>query len=177
MCLLRNLILEFVLPKKKTVLQITIFRWLILLPCVWMNYFYSAWLPIVGMQYEYSATMPRPQNISLWLRIVHWRILLSALLITKAIRQPRNLTLTWHDNLKDGEQLAALISTLQREQKMAPISAATATLPKTEASVPSCPVCNSKMVWRTARKGKHTGKQFRGSTGFPKCRGTREYSG
>ncbi len=79
--------------------------------------------------------------------------------------------------LVDGEQLAALISTVQREQKMAPVSAATATLPKTEISDPLCPVCNSKMVLRTARKGKNTGKQFWGCSVFPKCRGTIEYSG
>lgn len=77
--------------------------------------------------------------------------------------------------LVDGEQLAALISTVQREQKTAPVSAIPAPLPKTEISDPLCPVCNSKMVLRTARKGKNTGKQFWGCSGFPKCRGTRVY--
>lgn len=38
----------------------------------------------------------------------------------------------------------------------------------------SCPVCNSKMVKRTARKGAYVGQQFWGCSRFPGCRGTRQ---
>jgi len=39
---------------------------------------------------------------------------------------------------------------------------------------PVCPECGSKMVLRTARKGKNAGNQFWGCSTFPRCRGTRD---
>lgn len=79
--------------------------------------------------------------------------------------------------LMDGEQLAELISTVQNTPMMStPLSSKNET--KTGASsVPSCPVCNGTMVLRTARKGKNIGRQFWGCQQFPKCKGTREFSG
>lgn len=38
---------------------------------------------------------------------------------------------------------------------------------------PSCPRCGSRMVRRTARKGRNRGGQFWGCSRFPACRGTR----
>ncbi|PLX70325.1 MAG: hypothetical protein C0602_05810 [Denitrovibrio sp.] len=38
---------------------------------------------------------------------------------------------------------------------------------------PACPICNSKMVKRTAKQGKYAGKNFWGCSQFPNCRGTR----
>lgn len=43
------------------------------------------------------------------------------------------------------------------------------------AKAPACPVCSSKMVLRTARKGPNPGEVFWGCTQFPKCKGTRPY--
>lgn len=40
---------------------------------------------------------------------------------------------------------------------------------------PVCPVCSSKMVLRTAKKGPNPGEMFWGCTQFPKCKGTRTY--
>jgi DNA-binding helix-hairpin-helix protein with protein kinase domain len=40
-------------------------------------------------------------------------------------------------------------------------------------SVPLCPLCNSKMVQRTARRGRNAGHNFWGCSRFPSCRGTR----
>lgn len=37
----------------------------------------------------------------------------------------------------------------------------------------NCPVCNSLMVLRTARKGRNAGNQFWGCSRFPACRATR----
>jgi four helix bundle suffix protein len=40
---------------------------------------------------------------------------------------------------------------------------------------PNCPDCGKAMALRTARQGKRTGSRFWGCTGFPECRGTREF--
>lgn len=77
--------------------------------------------------------------------------------------------------LVDGEQLAQLVAAVQGEPKR-PAASATTQEPEAVSTVPVCPVCNSTMVLRTARKGKNTGQQFWGCSGFPKCRGTREHS-
>jgi restriction system protein len=39
-----------------------------------------------------------------------------------------------------------------------------------------CPLCGSKMVLRTAKKGPNAGEKFWGCPDFPKCRGTEPYS-
>jgi restriction system protein len=43
---------------------------------------------------------------------------------------------------------------------------------KTESAL-NCPVCNSSMVLRTAKRGKNAGSQFWGCPKYPACRGTR----
>ena len=40
---------------------------------------------------------------------------------------------------------------------------------------PSCPVCQSPMKLRTAKKGGNAGAQFWGCSRFPNCRGTRNF--
>ena len=40
---------------------------------------------------------------------------------------------------------------------------------------PDCPACGKDMVLRTARQGKLNGSRFWGCSGFPECRGTREF--
>jgi four helix bundle suffix protein len=37
--------------------------------------------------------------------------------------------------------------------------------------IPSCPKCGKPMALRTAQKGKKTGKQFWGCSGYPECKG------
>jgi restriction system protein len=37
--------------------------------------------------------------------------------------------------------------------------------------IPTCPKCGKPMVLRTAQKGKQTGKQFWGCSGYPECKG------
>jgi len=37
--------------------------------------------------------------------------------------------------------------------------------------IPSCPKCGKPMMLRTAQKGKQTGKQFWGCSGYPECKG------
>ena len=46
--------------------------------------------------------------------------------------------------------------------------------PVITADQPECPVCNSAMVKRTAKKGPNPGSQFWGCSRFPGCRGTRK---
>ncbi|KKO47717.1 endonuclease [Arsukibacterium sp. MJ3] len=43
----------------------------------------------------------------------------------------------------------------------------------TVASAIQCPVCNSDMVLRTAKKGPNAGNQFFGCSRYPSCRGTK----
>ena len=43
----------------------------------------------------------------------------------------------------------------------------------TDPGIPACPVCGSRMVRRTARKGANAGKAFWGCERYPGCRGTR----
>ena len=42
-----------------------------------------------------------------------------------------------------------------------------------ERQLPNCPRCGSKMIRRTARKGRNAGNDFWGCRSFPKCRGSR----
>jgi four helix bundle suffix protein len=37
--------------------------------------------------------------------------------------------------------------------------------------IPACPQCGSPMVLRTAKAGKHAGKQFWGCSTYPDCKG------
>lgn len=39
-----------------------------------------------------------------------------------------------------------------------------------------CPICGSKMILRTAKKGPKAGEKFWGCSAFPKCRATKPYS-
>lgn len=41
-------------------------------------------------------------------------------------------------------------------------------------SIPKCPQCGKAMALRTAKAGKHSGRQFWGCTGYPECRGSAE---
>lgn len=43
----------------------------------------------------------------------------------------------------------------------------------TTASVPACPVCQSAMVKRTAKRGANSGNAFWGCSQYPTCKGTR----
>jgi DNA-binding helix-hairpin-helix protein with protein kinase domain len=52
--------------------------------------------------------------------------------------------------------------------QVSPYSAA----PQTGGS-PNCPICNSVMRRRTARRGRHAGRQFWGCSRYPSCTGTR----
>jgi restriction system protein len=45
--------------------------------------------------------------------------------------------------------------------------------PTTSNAAPECPICQSPMKLRTARKGGSAGSQFWGCSKFPNCRGTR----
>lgn len=69
--------------------------------------------------------------------------------------------------LVDGAQLALLVGSVQ--SKIGTTTGKTGIMSRAS----SCPVCDGKMVLRTARKGKNQGKQFYGCSGFPKCRYTK----
>ncbi len=43
--------------------------------------------------------------------------------------------------------------------------------PPSKDPIPSCPECGKSMALRTAKKGKKTGQQFWGCSGYPECKG------
>ena len=66
--------------------------------------------------------------------------------------------------LVDGAALSRLISDVQKSPKIQVVV-------KPEACSTACPVCQSPMVMRTARRGKNVGKRFWGCSRYPKCMG------
>ncbi len=83
--------------------------------------------------------------------------------------------------LVDGEKLALLIAPLRglgpkHPAPEEPVQTLNVTFPVavTVTEAPACPVCQSEMVLRTARRGSNAGSQFWGCCGYPTCRGTRE---
>jgi restriction system protein len=78
--------------------------------------------------------------------------------------------------LVDGPKLFGLIQQAKASvsAKVPAAPAAIASSPALSAeSSPSCPVCQSSMVRRTAKKGANAGSQFWGCSHYPACRGTR----
>ncbi|MGA7181148.1 MAG: restriction endonuclease [Thiobacillaceae bacterium] len=80
----------------------------------------------------------------------------------KAFATGRNI------ELMDGKALHALIRGVNVPGKAASATSAVAT-----ANAPSCPVCQSEMVKRKARKGANAGSEFWGCSRYPACKGTR----
>lgn len=70
--------------------------------------------------------------------------------------------------LIDGTELLELVGTVQIEPSFSP------TIPHvpTKHATPSCPICSSVMIKRTARKGNNAGNEFWGCSTFPRCKGT-----
>lgn len=74
--------------------------------------------------------------------------------------------------LVDGEELFALIATVQDnigETKNSNTHAVAASIPKDGYT---CPVCGGNMIKRTAKRGENAGSNFMGCANYPKCRGT-----
>lgn len=69
--------------------------------------------------------------------------------------------------LIDGSELLKLVSSTQIKPSINQPN-----LNNPFLSVPVCPVCNSTMVKRVAKKGTYIGKEFWGCSMFPKCKGT-----
>ncbi|WP_039928179.1 restriction endonuclease [Alishewanella jeotgali] len=68
--------------------------------------------------------------------------------------------------LVDGRLLVSSIQGREALQERQVISSVSSAI--------QCPVCNSDMVLRTAKKGPNAGNQFYGCIRYPSCRGTRE---
>lgn len=85
--------------------------------------------------------------------------------------------------LLDGDDLIRILRPLQDAEKSARADSAdrsnTSGVPpiRPADSVPSCPLCGSPMVLRTARSGPNSGSQFYGCKRYPACRGTRNAAG
>ena len=81
--------------------------------------------------------------------------------------------------LIDGPKLYGLIRQVQSSKVRAPArpettSPAETATPVDAVSAPTCPVCSTSMVKRTAKRGANAGSEFWGCTGYPACRGTRQ---
>jgi restriction system protein len=90
----------------------------------------------------------------------------------RAFAEGRNVKLI------DGPKLLGLIQQANRAPKAgaSPTAAAGDPVARPASSAdsnPLCPVCSSKMVRRTAKKGTNAGSQFWGCAKYPACRGTR----
>jgi restriction system protein len=70
--------------------------------------------------------------------------------------------------LMDGKALHALIRGVSVPSKAASASPVVA-----DASTPACPICQSVMVKRTAKRGANSGNAFWGCSQYPSCKGTR----
>ncbi len=71
-------------------------------------------------------------------------------------------------DLIDGDALAAILEQVQRLR---------VPIPEVKSDpVPTCPLCRSSMVRRTAKRGASAGKDFWGCSEYPDCKGTREIS-
>ena len=80
----------------------------------------------------------------------------------RAFAEGRNI------ELMDGKVLYALIRGVGVPGKAASDAPAVTT-----ASAPACPVCQSAMVRRTAKRGANSGNTFWGCSQYPGCKGTR----
>lgn len=65
-----------------------------------------------------------------------------------------------------GSELARLIRDVQSGTSPTPFNNSIS-----EPATPSCPLCGSKLVLRTARTGKYAGSQFWGCQRYPSCKG------
>lgn len=79
--------------------------------------------------------------------------------------------------LLDGPKLFGLLQqakgTPRPQTSSLPAAQPSAQVKTSLEAAPSCPVCNSSMVRRTAKKGINAGSQFWGCSQYPACRGTR----
>lgn len=66
-----------------------------------------------------------------------------------------------------------LVSGEDLQQMISGITGTSQSIPEPENDQVNCPVCNSVMIKRTARKGSNAGQQFWGCSKFPVCGGTR----
>lgn len=77
--------------------------------------------------------------------------------------------------LVEGPELNRWIAASRTAQaKPSAVSPAPVRFVPAQASAPSCPVCNSSMQKRVAKRGANIGKEFWGCSQFPKCRGVVE---
>lgn len=69
--------------------------------------------------------------------------------------------------LIDGAELLELVGAVQLESSLNPTVNA-----QIKPTTPTCPICSSAMIKRTARKGNNAGNEFWGCSTFPRCKGT-----
>ncbi|MET1080685.1 MAG: restriction endonuclease [Pseudomonas sp.] len=90
----------------------------------------------------------------------------------KAFASGRNIHLVDNSELK--RWIAAARSQTPKPAVSAPVSDPPTSAPASviQTAAPNCPICNSAMQQRTAKRGVNTGNLFWGCSTYPKCRGT-----
>ena len=90
------------------------------------------------------------------------------IVVTSGSFTPDASKLAWQNDIEliDGQQLTKLLD------KGSEANGTETDLAVSQAVV-ECPVCQSSMTKRTAKRGAHAGEQFWGCSRFPQCRGTR----
>lgn len=73
-----------------------------------------------------------------------------------------------HIRLLDARQMLNLIKSLPKEEQLLLLRQIT----KGDYRTPSCPNCGTKLILRTASRGKHIGSRFWGCRSYPRCRYT-----
>ena len=75
--------------------------------------------------------------------------------------------------LIDGAQLSRMITPVSIEKREKDLSTNPGKSSDTEC-LPACPLCQSPVVLRTAKRGTNAGNKFLGCSSYPKCRYTRD---
>ncbi|WP_092429511.1 restriction endonuclease [Geopseudomonas sagittaria] len=103
--------------------------------------------------------------------------LLDCLVVTSGQFTPeaKNFAAGRHVTLIDGDALRNwLPGVVDRPLQPAPLNPLASNVrPAPSMPAPACPICQSIMLRRTAKRGVNVGRQFWGCSKFPACRGVR----
>lgn len=99
----------------------------------------------------------------------------SGILVTSGVFTGEALAFAEKNSIRliDGEELSSLIQGLQPTPKPEFAVTTPQNLADSQQTRPTCPLCQSPMVQRTASRGRNRGSQFWGCSQYPRCKGTR----
>jgi restriction system protein len=101
-----------------------------------------------------------------------------AIVVTSGVftKEAIDFARTQHVELVDGDDLLALVGSVQSQPRIStPAGAVTTAAPAVASRV--CPDCGNALVVRQAKRGPNAGGQFWGCSGYPDCRHTEPIAG